>query len=196
MGAKDRKTNQVSAEVVGGAGRDTLQGFVGERVECGAVVYTDDHKGCIGMTFACPRVRQPFPRPTSRARPAPTVSSLSGPCSAGLHGRLPPPEPQAPSALRQRVRRPAQPLALKNARLRYVNEFTGRFNSRSLGALEQMVKTVAGLDGKRLRYCDLVGSSQALSAGWPTPCERLRAMRPRKNRAWILGWWFQECSAS
>ena len=38
---------------------------------------------------------------------------------------------------------------------RYVNEFVFRHNNRPRGTVEQMVRTVAGLDGKRLRYCDL-----------------------------------------
>ena len=39
---------------------------------------------------------------------------------------------------------------------RYLNEFSGRPNLRPLDTLEQMAPTVAGMEGKRLRYCDLV----------------------------------------
>ena len=39
---------------------------------------------------------------------------------------------------------------------RYVNEFAGRHNLRPLDTIEQMMATVASLEGKRLRYCDLV----------------------------------------
>lgn len=52
MGAKDRETNQVSTRVVGGTDRDTLQGFIAERMKCGAVVYADDDKGYIGLALA------------------------------------------------------------------------------------------------------------------------------------------------
>ena len=40
---------------------------------------------------------------------------------------------------------------------RYLKEFTGRQNVRELGTLEQMKRVVLGMDGKRLRYKDLVG---------------------------------------
>ena len=39
---------------------------------------------------------------------------------------------------------------------RYVNEFTGRHNARSLDTIDQMRKAARGLDHKRLRYRDLV----------------------------------------
>ena len=39
---------------------------------------------------------------------------------------------------------------------RYFNEFCGQHNLRPLDMLEQMALTVAGLEGKRLKYCDLV----------------------------------------
>ena len=45
VGMKDRKTNAVSATVVMGTDRATLQGFVTARVADGATVYTDEHSG-------------------------------------------------------------------------------------------------------------------------------------------------------
>ena len=39
---------------------------------------------------------------------------------------------------------------------RYVNEFTGRHNARPLDTVDQMTVLVRGMDGKRLRYWDLV----------------------------------------
>ena len=39
---------------------------------------------------------------------------------------------------------------------RYVNEFAGRHNIRSLGTLDQMATIVRGMDQKRLRYADLI----------------------------------------
>ena len=40
---------------------------------------------------------------------------------------------------------------------RYVDEFSGRHNLRSLDTIDQMARIVRGLDGKLLRYQDLVG---------------------------------------
>ena len=38
----------------------------------------------------------------------------------------------------------------------YVNEFTGRHNVRGLDTLEQMERVFQGMEGKRLRYADLI----------------------------------------
>ena len=40
---------------------------------------------------------------------------------------------------------------------RYVDEFVGRHNARSMDTIDQMAKIAKGMDGKRLRYRDLVG---------------------------------------
>ena len=42
---------------------------------------------------------------------------------------------------------------------RYVNEFSGRHNSRPLDTEAQMIATVRGMDGKRLRYEDLIADT-------------------------------------
>ena len=39
---------------------------------------------------------------------------------------------------------------------RYVAEFSGRHNARPLDTIDQMEGTVRGMDGKRLKYEDLV----------------------------------------
>ena len=39
---------------------------------------------------------------------------------------------------------------------RYVDEFSGRHNVRCLDTLDQMKSMVRGMDGKRLRYKDLI----------------------------------------
>ena len=39
---------------------------------------------------------------------------------------------------------------------RYVNEFSGRHNTRPLDTIQQMRAIVRGLEGKRLRYRELV----------------------------------------
>ena len=39
---------------------------------------------------------------------------------------------------------------------RYVNEFAGRHNLRPMDTITQMESMVNGMDGKRLRYEDLV----------------------------------------
>ena len=40
---------------------------------------------------------------------------------------------------------------------RYVTEFAGRHNDRPLDTLDQIATVAKGMEGKRLRYRDLVG---------------------------------------
>ena len=40
---------------------------------------------------------------------------------------------------------------------RYVDEFAGRHNQRKADTIDQMGAMVRGMDGKRLRYRELVG---------------------------------------
>ncbi len=49
-GMKDRRTNKVRAKVVEHADQVTLHTFVNENVEPGTKIYTDDHKGYIGLS--------------------------------------------------------------------------------------------------------------------------------------------------
>ena len=51
VGAKDRDTNQVSAEVVQATDAETLQGFVADHTAPGATVYTDEATAYKGMPF-------------------------------------------------------------------------------------------------------------------------------------------------
>ena len=49
VGMKDRDTVRVNAEVVESTDKPTLQGFVRERTEQDAVVYTDEHPSYAGL---------------------------------------------------------------------------------------------------------------------------------------------------
>ena len=51
VGAKDRETNQVQAEVVQATDAETLQGSVADHAAPGATVYTDEAKGLQGNAF-------------------------------------------------------------------------------------------------------------------------------------------------
>ena len=48
-GGKDRETNQIAAKVVKHTDKQTLHGFVLEHTDENAIVYTDDHRGYIGL---------------------------------------------------------------------------------------------------------------------------------------------------
>ena len=43
---------------------------------------------------------------------------------------------------------------------RYVNEFSGRHNQRPMNTSDQMTAIARGMDGKRLRYVDLIGPEE------------------------------------
>ena len=60
-GVKDRDTNRVSAGVVDATDAATLQGFVRDRVEPGAMVYTDDARAYGGLEGDYPRGRRSGP---------------------------------------------------------------------------------------------------------------------------------------
>ena len=57
VGAKDRATNEVRAEVVQATDAKTLQGFVTDHAAPGATVYTDDAADYKGMPFEQESVR-------------------------------------------------------------------------------------------------------------------------------------------
>ena len=79
-GVKDRGTNRVSATPVGDTTRDTLQGFVVEKTEPGAVVYTDEASAYIGLPRAHEAVKHSAGEYVSGIRRIRTVSSRSGLC--------------------------------------------------------------------------------------------------------------------
>ena len=57
VGVKDRETNKVSAEVVDKTDKPTLQGFVEERTEDSAIVYTDEARAYVGLDRAHEAIR-------------------------------------------------------------------------------------------------------------------------------------------
>ena len=45
---------------------------------------------------------------------------------------------------------------------RYIVEFEGRFNDRPADTIDQMAAIVQGIEGKRIRYTELVGREDAI----------------------------------
>ena len=77
-GAKDRATNTVSAEVIGGTDYDTLQSFVASRAAPGSKVYTDQHRAYQGMPFDHETVNHSGQPSTSETKPTRRGSNRSG----------------------------------------------------------------------------------------------------------------------
>ena len=136
VGAKDRATNTVSAAVVDGTDAETLQGFVKDHAAKGATVYTDDHKGYRGMPFEHETVKHSTSEYVNGMAHTNGIESFWATLKRGYHGTY-------------------HHMSEKHLN-RYVNEFSGRHNDRPSGTVDQMSHIVQGLNGKRLKYRDLV----------------------------------------
>ena len=134
VGAKDRKTNQVSAAVVGNTDAPTLRRFVKSRVAEEATLYTDDHSGYYGLPNH-QTVRHSIREYVNGAAHTNGIESFWALLKRGYYGTY---HRMSPKHLD-----------------RYVGEFEGRHNARTADTIDQMISMVKGMDGKRLRYKDL-----------------------------------------
>ncbi len=137
LGAKDRETGHVYAKPVAFTDREELHGFVEGATSTGSVVYTDEAAAYEGM---------------------PARSHWSIKHSAGEYVRH-----QASTngiesfwALMKRGLNGTYHHVSAKHLSRYVTEFSGRHNDRPSDTLTQMGTIVKGMEGKRLRYEDLV----------------------------------------
>ena len=139
VGAKDRDTNRISAEVVEGTDAKTLQGFVADHAAKGATVYTDDHKGYQGMPFDHETVRHSISEYVRDQAHTNGIESYWAMLKRGYHGIY-------------------HHMSAKHLG-RYVNEFSGRHNDRPFDTVDQMSRIVKGMVGKRLKYNDLIADN-------------------------------------
>ena len=138
IGAKDRKTNQVTARVIERTDAPTLQGFVATNVERGAMVYTDDHGGYEGLPH----------HETVKHSVGEYVSDMAH--TNGIESFW--------SMLKRAHKGTFHKLSPKHLQ-RYVNEFAGKHNLRNADTHDQMTSLTVGLIGKRLMYRDLVAEN-------------------------------------
>ena len=139
VGAKDRESNQVSASVVQGTDRETLQGFVQDHAKAGAKVYTDDHAAYHGLPgFQHESVRHSVGEYVREQAHTNGIESFWAMLKRGYEGTY--------------HKRSMKHLG------RYVGEFSGRHNDRTSDTIDQMRHMVQGVGGKRLRYRDLTAS--------------------------------------
>ena len=134
VGAKDRATGNVAANVVSGTDKPTLQGFVKGVTKDGAEVYTDDHAGYKGLPNH-QVVRHSVGEYVDGQVHTNGIESFWSMLKRGYHGTY---HKMSPKHLQ-----------------RYVNEFAGRHNIRPLDTIDQMEHVVAGMVGRRLLYRDL-----------------------------------------
>ncbi len=141
IGAKDRKSNKVSADVIEETDGETLKGFVAENVEAGATVYTDDHAGYRGMVgFDHESVKHSVREYVREQAHTNGIESFWAMLKRGYEGTY-------------------HKMSVKHLD-RYVLEFSGRHNQREEDTIDQMRNMARGVGGKRLRYQDLIGESE------------------------------------
>ena len=145
VGVRDRETGMVSATPVDRTDRETLQGFVHARTETTAMVYTDDARAYVGLR----RMHE-------------TVSHSAGEYVNGMAST------NGMESFWAGLKRGYQGVyhwfSTKHLH-RYVSEFEGRHNDRSLDTINQMQAIVAGMMGWRLRYIDLIGPEDTRLGG-------------------------------
>ena len=134
-GVKDRKTKRVRATIVPDTTRATLQGFVKSHAAPAAAIYTDGESSYVGL---------------------PNHESVKHSVGEYVRGQVHTNGMESFWSLLKRgyigIYHHMSPEHLD----RYVAEFEGRHNQREADTVDQMVKMVRGLDGKRLRYADLI----------------------------------------
>ena len=146
VGAKDRDTNQVHAEVVEKADAQTLIPFVENHVEHGATVFTDEATAYSGLPTILngiqhETVNHSISEYVNGQAHTNGVESFWALLKRGYHGTF-------------------HHMSAKHLH-RYINEFSSRHNDRNSDTIEQMHHVVAGMIGKRLMYRDLVrGTAQ------------------------------------
>ena len=138
-GVKDRATGRVSAKVVPDTTSETLQGFVTARTQEGAQVYTDDASAYKGINRPHEAVRHSvgeYVRQQAHTNGIESHWSMMKRAHKGTFHKL------SPKHLD-----------------RYVTEFAGRHNDRDSDTIHQMERIVTGMEGKRLRYRELIADN-------------------------------------
>ena len=148
-GVVERGTGRVSAAVVGDTRAPTLQGFVRERVGPGSTVYTDEHPSyaALGADFAHEAVRHKVGEYVRGAVHTNGVEAFWSEMRRGYVGTF---HKVSPKHL-----------------ARYVREFAGRHNARPRDTADMMRALARGMEGRRLRYRDLVAPNGLASGARP-----------------------------
>ena len=136
-GVKDRATNKVDAQAVLSTDAATLKGFVHRRTALDAIVYTDDSRAYTGLRRAHIAVKHGVSEYVSGQAHTNGMESFWAMLKRGYNGVY-------------------HHFSVKHLD-RYVQEFSGRHNSRPMDTESQMRAAVRGMRGKRLRYQDLIG---------------------------------------
>ena len=137
VGAKDRASGKVKAQPVSQTDTPTLQSFVESSTRAGAKVYTDEHPGYRNVVNH-ETVRHSVKEYVHGQAHTNGVESFWAGLKRGYIGTY-------------------HHMSEKHLR-RYVLEFAGRHNDRPSDTDAQMKHIVEGMEGKRLRYDDLIAA--------------------------------------
>ena len=135
VGAKDRASGQVAAQVVEKTDALNLQSFIVDNVQLGAVVYTDENPAYSGL---------PFPHRTVKHSAGEYVDEMAH--TNGIESFW--------AMLKRGYIGIYHRMSVKHLG-RYITEFEGRHNNRPADTLSQMAELVRGCIGKRLTYREL-----------------------------------------
>ena len=141
IGAKDRETNKVSVAVIDRNDSATLKGFVEEhRPGEATMVFTDEAAGYKGLMnhVATPHGRGQYVHGEVHTNGIESHWSMFKRGIVGTYHHISPQHTE-----------------------RYAVEFAGRHNDRPKDTEEQIAQLVRGMDGKRLRYVDLIADEDA-----------------------------------
>lgn len=138
VGAKDRTTGHVQAAVVGQAHGPILRHFVRSHAAPGARVYSDGHAAYL------PLEGEFHHRAVQHSAGTYVIEEIH---TNGIEGFW--------SMLKRGLVGTYHQVSAKHLQ-RYVDEFTGRHNLRPLDTTAQMAAIAEGMQGKRLRYADLI----------------------------------------
>ena len=136
-GVRDRATNKISAAVVEATDKKTLHGFVRERVEPGATVYTDEaaaYRGMAGYEHeAINHSIGEYVREMAHTQGIESFWAMLKRAHKGTFHKISPKHLQ-----------------------RYVDQFAGKHGIRDRNTIDQMRSVLANAVGKRLMYRELV----------------------------------------
>ena len=139
VGMKSRTTNQVKVEVLQTVSAKTLQRFVKTNTDPGGTVYSDQHRGYLGLRksgYVLESVNHSAKQYVDGQAHTNGIESFWALLKRGYYGTY-------------------HKMSAKHLP-RYINEFAGRHNIRKHDTVDQMAFIAKGFVGKRLRYRDLV----------------------------------------
>jgi len=138
VGAKDRATGKIRAEVVPDTKAETLHDFVLDHVLFGTPLYTDDNPSYTGLRYIY------------------DLDTVKHSVGEYVKGKVHTNGIESFWATFKRAKKGVYHKFSKKHLHRYVKDFVGRHNTRDYDTIEQMCYIVEHMAGKRLRYNDLV----------------------------------------